>query len=463
VTFQNIPENETEFLGLILQSPPSLNAYRMQVPAEAFTNELTRRIWEGMCQLGKAGTEVSIPALREAVKVDVDRYEIPSLPSFLMSCMQQAKGDLGLDDLAGILCERALKASLNDYAGQLLKELNEGRASGEELALKGAEMLSNLAAARRPTVGVSMHDAGRAFMDQLTQAQKDGEARGHDWGIRTLDDLMGRIVMGDFGLIIGPSGHGKSAMARGLAKHIAMREPTLTISAEETPEDIAAKDLIAQTGVDSQAVEQVSINLAETEALVLANQAQKDLPAFFEYTDDMRISNIEALIRAFKHRHGACGAVFVDTIDDVNPEVRGSHSMPENVALVCRALDRLSTKLRVPIIGLGQVKTSYNERPDISLRLSDSYGGQAVRNKASWVLLMHRPQKKIGDTLIKGANGDRERDKWKAAYEEWRDLGEVICAKRRRGRDGGIRKIGWSGPRTTFHDLDEDIDQGDMW
>jgi replicative DNA helicase len=298
-------------------------------------------------------------------------------------------------------------------------------------------------------------------MEQLRQAQVSGEPRGHDWGIRTLDDLMGRIVMGDFGLIIGPSGHGKSALARGLANHIAKREPVLTMSAEETPEDIAAKDLISRTGVSSEALEQNSVNLSEIEALAVANQAQHGLPSFYEYTDDMRISNIEACIRSFKHTNGGCGAVIVDTIDDVDPEVKGSHSPAETVMLVCRKLDKLATKLEVPIIGLGQVKTIYNERPDFSLRLSDSYGGQAVRNKANWVLLMHRPQKKISDVLFKTANSQADRDRLKTQYDEWKDKAQVICAKRRRGGDGLDFKIGWSGPRTSFYDLDDDP-QGDF-
>ncbi len=455
------PENECEFLGLILQGPASFHGYRVRVPLDAFTNMTTRAVWDGMLRLGRAGTDVSIPALREVVKLDVEQAGIPNVPSFLMACMTQATGELGLDDLAEILCERALKTQITAFAGDLVKKVNEGRLGAEDIALEAAGAFANLAAARRPRVGKSIHEAGQAYMEQLRQAQVNGEPRGHDWGIRTLDDLMGRIVMGDFGLIIGPSGHGKSALARNLANHIAKREPVLTISAEEAPEDIAAKDLIARTGILSERLENNTVNPSEVEALAVANQAQHGLPSFFEYTDNMRISNIEACIRAFKHTNGGCGAVFIDTIDDVDPEVKGSHSMAENVMLVCRMLDKMATKLQVPIIGLGQVKTIYNERPDISLRLSDSYGGQAVRNKANWVLLMHRPQKKMSDVLYKSANSQPERDKLDAKYEEWKGKAEVICAKRRRGGDGRTLKVGWSGPRTSFFDLDDDP-QGDF-
>ena len=460
---EGFPESECELLGLLLQTPETFPAYGGRLSEDAFTNDLTRTVWTGMKTLQKAGTQISIPALREKVSVKEGQYGIPNLTAFLMTCMQQATGELSLDDLVDLLSERATKTKLTEFAGELLKKVNDGRASTQEIALDAASYLSQLAASRSSSVGVSIHEAGKDFMDELIKAQQDGEPRGHDWGIRALDDLMGRIVMGDFGLIIGPSGHGKSALARGLAKHIAMREPTLTISAEETPQDIAAKDLIAATGVDSRAVEQGSINQQETEQLVYANQGQHGIQAFFEYTDDMRVSHIEMLVRAFKHRRGGCGAVFIDTIDDVDPEEKGSRSNAETVALVCRKLDKLSTKLQVPIIGLGQVKTIYNERPDISLRMSDSYGGQAVRNKASWVLLMHRPQKKIGDNLIPSASSDLEREKWQTRYDEWKDKAKFICAKRRRGPDGKTVTTGWSGPRTMFFDLDDNPNQEDLW
>ncbi|WP_395175071.1 DnaB-like helicase C-terminal domain-containing protein [Roseibium alexandrii] len=456
------PDIECEFLGLMLQDKTSINAYRTRVPEEAFTNHVTRTIWQGMCALGASGTDLSVPALRETVTLNVEQARIPSVPSFLMACMQQAKGDLGLDELAEILCERALKTQISTFAGDLMKKITDGRAGAEEIALDGSAFLANLAAARRPVVGQSIHDAGKEAIRQMEEAQRTGQTRGHDWGIRSLDDLMGRIVMGDFGLLIGPSGHGKSAFARGLANHIAKREPVLTISAEEAPADISMKDLSARSGVSSQAIEANTINEAEFEALVVANQQQHGLQSFFEYTDDMRISNIEALIRAFKHRHGACGAVFVDTIDDIDPE-EPRLGMTERVIMSCRKLDKLATKLRVPIIGLGQVKTIYNDRTDITLRLSDSYGGQAVRNKASWVVLMHRPQKKLGDVLIPGASTEVERLKWKGEYDTWKDKAEFICAKRRRGPDGRNTKTGWSGPATAFFDLDDGGPMEDMF
>lgn len=448
------PENECEFIGLILQDPVGFAAYRTRMSEEAFTNVVTRAIWKGMCDLFAAGTDISIPALRETVRLDVEKAGIPTVPSFLMACMRQAKGDLSLEELSEILCEKALKTQIADFSGAIMKKLNEGREGAEEIALNGSAFLANIAAARRPTVGVSIFDAGKAAIEQIENARSTGEARGHDWGIRALDDLMGRIVEGDFGLIIGPSGHGKSALARGIANHIAKREPTLIISAEEAPEDQAIKDMVSRSGVDSKAIEANNLNAKEYEDLIVAHQKQHGIKSYFEYTDDMRVSNIEALVRAFKHRHGGCGAVFIDTIDDVDPE-EPRLGMTERVIMSCRKLDKLSTKLRTAIIGLGQLKTIYLERPDIALKLSDSYGGQAVRNKASWVLLMHRPQKKIGDILIPGANTDVEREKWKIQYDEWKDRGIFFCGKRRRGPDGRSVKTGWDGPKTSFFDLDD--------
>ncbi|WP_040616146.1 DnaB-like helicase C-terminal domain-containing protein [Roseibium sp. TrichSKD4] len=396
------------------------------------------------------------------MKIDPSAFGIPGLPAFLTVCMQKAKGDLSQDELAEILCAQATRLRLSEFASKLMKDLNDGRKSGEELALEGSAFLANMAAAQRPMVGISIHEAGQRAIKDQDQTLRNGTGRGHDWGIRALDDIMGRIVPGDFGLMIGPSGHGKSAKARGLANHIALRDPVLTISDEEMPEDIAIKDMIARTGVDSRNIEDGTLRPDDLEKLCAANMKQHGLQSYFEYTDDMRISNIEALILAFKHKHGRCGAVFIDTIDGVEPEERGVTGITEKVIVSCRKFDKLATKHGVAIIALGQVKTIYNDRPDISLRLSDSYGGQGVRNKASWVLLMHRPQKKIQDVLFKNASGDNERAKLKSQYEEWKDKAQFICAKRRRGRDGGVAVIGWDGPRTSFFDLD-DMDQGNLY
>lgn len=442
---------ESEFIGLILQTPVSVNEYADRVPVDAFTNAVTRAVWEAMTSLARAGTQVSIPALRETVRIDVTRFGIPNLPAYLSTAMSGVKGDLSLDDVAEwILNEKANRDAL-EIAAAIQKAVAEQRTTGEQIALEAADKLNHIATDRRGRIGVSLKDAGSQFIANLEEDRRSSNGIGYSWGLRCLDGKMGPIRDGDFGLIIGPSGHGKSSLIRGLARANADKGPHLLITAEELPEDIGAKDLFAMTGVSSARAYRGELNEAEMESLIDANQNRQASSLYVEYTDDMRVKNIEAICRAFIYQHGTCGMIFVDTIDDVIPEMRCDGDA-QKVILACRALDTLSTRLKKPVIGIGQFTTPYNKRIDIKMSLSDTYGGQGVRNKANWGILMQRPEQKIHDVILASDLTPDEEERWRGELRHWQNRAQFIGFKSRRSQPGWREVAMWDGPRTMFYD-----------
>ena len=462
--FPNIPDREAELIGLVLAQPEITGHVLRRLPKEAFTNQLTVAIWEAMQGLEAGGTRIGIQALRERVDVDPSKFGIPDLPSFLGTCLQRAGGDMPASDLLDVLSETVfdefIRRQVVEFSTDLIRRAGDKSVNGVDLATAATKKLTAISGQRVQRVGVSVFEAGKRFIEDLQKVESGERSIGFRFGVGALDDLMGPIRDGDFGYIVGPSGHGKSALVRQIARANPWVKHLL-ITAEETDEDISAKEILAEANVSSDLAYRGGLSAQEMESIVNAHMDLKDAPLHVEPGDDMRISTIESKIQAFKFQNGGkCGCVFLDTIDDLDAEEKGNFSLAERPALSARKLDKLSTKLMVPIIAIGQLTSAYAKRMDISISLADTYGGQAVRNKANWGLMMHRPAQKIDDVILPSHLTQAERDKWLAERANWLNLAEFINLKSRRTAVGKRAKAGWVGPRTSFVDYDESGQEG---
>lgn len=448
MTFPGIPDRECETIGLMLQHPPSVSEYADRLPARAFTNMLTRAVWEAMVDLAKAGTMVSIPALREAVKLNPMDFKVPSIPAFLATCKGRATGDLSLSDLVDLMADMAMREDVSAALVEVQKLAAGDGLTGEELALRAARMLTDIVSGQKHKDTMSLHEAARAFAEQVSGSFQRGEPIGHDWGLRELDRIMGTIQPGDFGVLGGPSGQGKTALAMQIAMHIARRLPVLMIQAEMRHEDVAGRELLGMTGVSSEAVESGGAQAGEVEMILSAADRLRGVPLEIVYTDDMRVSKIRTRIQSFMSRYGGkCGLVIVDTIKHVDPEEKRQLEGAARVMASAPKLDKMAKSLNVPIMALAQVKQTYYERAGKQFYKNDLFGGGDLCEVASWVLLMHQP------ALRAEVNGGRGADE---IIRDWDGFAQVIAGKRRRGK-AGAGKLKWVPERTRFADPDDDV------
>lgn len=453
--FPNIPDREAELIGLILDNPPSINEVADRIPESAFQNDLTRAIWREMIGLTRGGTRISIPMLRERVKLDPAKYGIPDIASFLATCLERAGSDLSLSDLVDLMAQQAMLEALSALVRQAQDRITKGQDTGEAVAASLRTELDAIMNATRSADTISFADAARRFAEKVNKSFQRGQPIGSDWGLRPLNNIAGMITPGDLIILGGPSGHGKSALAHQICMHIASREPVLQIQAEMSHEAIAAREILARTGVDHSVIESGGMQQAEIEAICGAALDFDGLPYELCYTGDMRISRIRTRIESFKHRMGGkCGLVVIDTIKHVDPEDKSARSPVDKVIASAKALAPIAAQTGVPIMALAQVKEQYFERPTADFYLNDLYGGGDLRELADIILLVHQPSKKLVNIP---SRGDRDDAKLEALKQEWEGMAEAKCVKRRRGRLGNCR-LNFDGPRTRFSDPD-DYDQ----
>lgn len=455
--FPQIPDRECELLGLILVNPPSINEIIDRVPENAFLNDLTRAIWSEMVSLTKGGTRVSIPLLRERVKVDSAKFNIPDLASFLATCMDRVEGDVSLSDLAELMANQAMLSDLSKTLREAQERIAKGQGTAEEVAATSKAAIDRLLNSVRASDTMSLSEAAQSFASGVAESFSSGKPVGQDWGLRPLNDCVGMIEDGDAIVLAGPSGHGKSSLLVQIMMHIAKRRPVFLIQREMRPQAIAGREVMARTGVSNSVIESGGMQQSEVEAVLDAASKLNGIPFEICYLADMKVSRIRTRLQAFLHRHGDCGFCAIDTVKHVDPEDKGARSDVDRIVSSAMQLQQMAAETNVATCMVAQVKVQYFDKISPDIQIHDIYGGGGLREVADTVFLIHQPAMKMHSlALVSAADKDRSMQ----IVENWEGYGQIKCVKRRRGRPG-MGRLKWDGPKTRFSDPDDD-DQEDM-
>jgi replicative DNA helicase len=346
------------------------------------------------------------------------------------------------------MVDLSVKADVSAALVEIQRMTGDERRTGEEIALAATKLLQSIASGHKPREAMTLYEAALSFLDQVEDSHKSGSGMGMDWGLREIDRIMGAIQPGDFGVLGGPSGQGKTALAMQIGGHIARRLPVLMIQAEMRHADVAGREVMGMSGVSSELVESGRLTPGDIEAIFIAAHKLRDVPMEITYSDDMRVSRIRTRIQSFLARYGTCGLVIIDTIKHVDPEDKGARGAVEKIMASAKILDKMAKGLNVPIMALAQVKQTYWERTGLQFYKNDIYGGGDLFEAASWGLLMHQP------AVRAEMNGARDAA---AIMDEWEGHAQIIAGKRRRGRGSGKGKLRWVAERTRFSDPEDDV------
>jgi replicative DNA helicase len=204
-------------------------------------------------------------------------------------------------------------------------------------------------------------------------------------GLTELDDILGRMQPGDFGLFAARPGGGKSAAEISIAHHISkvLNVPVGIVSLE-MPNLQQFLRLCSQISNISISKIRNADKLSEKAAGKFFDAAKvaKNLPIVY-FDGKGELSLVCSKIRTMAAR--GCKVVFIDYIQLMSAKGYGTRDL--ELGAISRTLKELAKELNITIIGLCQVKRG-NTRPELhELRESGN-----LEQDADWVVLMYRPE-----------------------------------------------------------------------
>jgi replicative DNA helicase len=322
---------------------------------------------------------------------------------------------------------------------------------------------------------MSIGEAVAAAIRQSEEAYRRGGSPAVVTGLPTLDRATGGFWPGDFSLLGGIPGAGKTALAVQVACMIAERRYQAAVEAGADPVEAERQPGVALFSLEMSA-EELGARVAAARAGISVERLRgghltTDLAAKLLFVErgiagrpvrihDCRETNMKLLgakMRMHLKRQPECLGIVdhllqLDSTDDRKGRSGGIDAA--SVTRTAREFKRLAGDTGLPLLVLTHVPRGTGRRDNPRPTMSDvKWGGEG---DADNVFFVHRPIMFM-DAAEQPAKFYRESEEshakrineWRAKLDRSADLAEFIVAKRRMGGTG-VFNMRWDGPSTSF-------------
>lgn len=261
-----------------------------------------------------------------------------------------------------------------------------------------------------------------------------GKINGLPTGFRELNFRTGGLHGGEFILIAGRPGMGKSSFAVNIAEHVAFSEnKTVAIFNLEMPRtQIVSRILCSQAHIDSQKMRMGDIDTDEWMVIGRVLNKIYNSPLYIDDTASITVSEIRAKCRRLKQTKNLA-LIVIDYLQLMESGKRVESRQVE-VSQISRSLKVLAKELDVPVIALSQLSRASEARSDKRPMLSDLRESGSIEQDADMVMFLYR-------------------DEYYNPESEKKGIAECIVAKHRQGETGTF-ELGWKGAQTKFVNLE---------
>lgn len=232
----------------------------------------------------------------------------------------------------------------------------------------------------------------RAYERIETVSRYQGEVTGVPSGFEHLDRLTAGFQRGEFSVVAGRPGMGKTAFVLNVALRaaVAHRQPVGIFSLEMSGELVAQRLLCTEAHVDGQLVRTGRLNDAMWNRLSKAVATLTDAPIFIDDSPNLSPLEVRAKGRRLVHEHSA-QLIILDYLQLMRLPYRIENRAQE-VGEISQSLKALAKDLDIPIIACSQVTREVEKRGDTRPKLSDLRESGSIEQDADVVMFVHRPE-----------------------------------------------------------------------
>lgn len=291
-----------------------------------------------------------------------------------------------------------------------------------------------------------------AAVSKSSKAANTGQSPGFDTGLASLDEILGRIHGGDFGVIGARQGDAKTVLGVQLARRAdAYGIPSAMFELEMQGEDLGRRVLAGETNISVSQIEEGSYEMFALEELKAVQEQLKNSRVHIDDRPKLRIDQIRDRCVSLKRTKGL-GIVVIDHLRLVRANGRFKDKF-DRIEFVTGELKSLAKELDIAVIALSQVTRSSQRRDDPSPQLNDFDGGPSIEQDADWAIGMFRRDRWLKTQRPRDMDSSEGRD-WLEDYNRAKGKIEIRCLKRRRGDDGEMREFTFDGRRGLITEIE---------
>lgn len=398
-------------------------------PEDAFFDPACRQIFIAILSLRKKGEDINPFTVIEELKI-TGKLERVGGEEFILSLPTYIPSAAFLDNFTRKLKEKMILRKLSQKFKSFLEEINWGVSNTWEFVSKVEREISEIS-----QESITQEFYSVSEINDFVREEVIGEDIQHAIPscFPSLDEKIVGFHPGDFVIIAGRPGMGKTSFALSIAYYMALEEiPVMFFSIEMPIKLLLLRLLSMHSGIPLQRIIGKNLTDQEKNKIVIAANEISKLPMFFN-DSAQGITQIRSLAKRAREEKGV-KAIFIDYIQQIFVEWRVERR-EEEISSISRLLKSLAKELKIPVIALSQLSREPERRGDNKRpQLSDLRESGSLEQDADLVLMLYRDhyynpcQKSVA-----GGNGQEFFDCCEKAR-----ISEIIIAKNRNGPTGTV-------------------------
>lgn len=441
-------EVEQELLGAILANGEALDMAARYIEAADFFEPVHRELYSAFANARGAGRAITLTLANAALGALGNAEIMPGMngKQYLARLAASATTVINAPDFAKIIRETSDRRKL-DAVGDALKQAAHTQVDPASISHDGVSALDKIANryADQHMMRISIGGAAERSIARMAMAmQNQGRITGISTGLRDLDGKINGLQRGDFIVLAGRPGMGKSGLAVSCLRQSGAN--SIYFSLEMGAESLADRILsdmvfdhknpvpyfdIARGSLSMEAAERVT-----DAARTLRNSRKIEI----EPQGGLTVGQIAA--RARKHKQfleqqgKTLDVVCVDHMHITRPSTRYSGNRVSELTEISGGLKALAKELNVPVLALAQLSRQVESRDDKRPMLSDLRDSGAIEQDADVIIFLYREAYYL-ERMI-SADSKQEEGALDALAQTKNEL-EAIIAKQRNGPTGTVK------------------------
>lgn len=471
--YRKLPYNiqaEQALLGAILTNNEMINRVADYLLPEHFYEPVHQRIYGAIQKFHDRGLIATPVTLKNQFDKDEALADIGGA-EYLARLAGRSIAIINLEDYGRIVFDMALRRSLIDLGTDIVNEAyeNEIDKTAKEQIEMAEQNLFNLASEGVGEKGFT--HLKTSLIEAINRAdaahKREDKLSGIQSSFTDLDHLLGGLQNSDLLILAGRPSMGKTALAINLAvnccknllkegeKNGESNNPPSVgfFSLEMSSEQLAARMIAMESGVDSSRMRVGSLTDDEFALVVKGNKNLYNLPFYMDDTPALSIAALRTRARRLKRKKNLALLV-VDYLQLLRGIGKSSEaSRVQEVSEITQGLKAVAKELNIPVIALSQLSRAVEQREDKRPQLSDLRESGSIEQDADVVMFIYREEYYEARRKPSDSEADKMA-KWQARMEECKNVTEVIIAKQRNGPIG-TAKLYFNAGTTKFEDLAE--------
>jgi len=376
-------DDEAIFLACVLLAPDLI--FKASIGEHHFMTGKNRRIFRAMQKCADQGIKIDYISVAD-VDPEIDK-------PYMVTISDKVPSAANWQYYETKLIETYRRHKLTAL-GRKLAEMSEAGDPAELIEMAENELLelgTNGQTRKIQSIGEVLPGVGKVIEQRY---YLKGKLPGLGTGLPGLDKIIGGFQDDRYIVVGARPSDGKSALALNMACNIAIAQntPTGIISAESSNTEIVTRVIASEGHISGNAMMTGLLTKADFTSLGDVGARTIHAPLYLYDAPNVRYTELKSVARQMVLIHKV-KVIFVDYIQIIRWE-DSRLAIHEQVAAVSRSLKQLARELKIPIVGLSQLKRDSEGREP---EMADLDYSKQIEQDADAIIFIYHPRPKKGE------------------------------------------------------------------